>query len=470
MKAPARATESTAPAGRSVGRERLAERPAIGPIRAPRTSGLVEANLAGGLHAIVARRPDVPMVQLRLGFPLAAGQVRKPAAIEVLSESLLAGTAGYDRTGLASAVQRIGGRLAAGVAGDWLLVSGSVLSEHLVEMLRIVGELLSGASYPSSEVSADRDRLSEQVLMALSQPEVIADEELARMLYRGHPYASGLPSPNALRQVSAPHLRRMHARTFAPNLGHFVLVGDIAPARALAAATRAFEPWLATSPVDAADAMIEAVPPLSPRPLLLVDRPGAVQSNIRLARLAPGRTEPWWPAAALANLIFGGMFSSRLVENLRERNGYCYSPSTSFDHSRAGSSFEIQADVATASTAPSLTEIAYELGQIATKGVTDDELESARRYALGSLSFETGTQQGLASRLVTFAVTGLDTGYLGRYATALKRVKRTEVDEAASRLLAPSRLLTLVLGDADVIGESLALVADVETRRSKQPS
>jgi predicted Zn-dependent peptidase len=98
--------------------------------------------------------------------------------------------------------------------------------------------------------------------------------------------------------------------------------------------------------------------------------------------------------------------------------------------------------------------------------VTDEELESARRYALGSLSFETGTQEGVASRLVTYAVMGLDPGYLGRYAAALKRVKRSEVDEAARRLLAPSRLVTLVLGDADVIGDSVALIADVETRRA----
>ena len=100
---------------------------------------------------------------------------------------------------------------------------------------------------------------------------------------------------------------------------------------------------------------------------------------------------------------------SRLVENLRERNGYCYSPRTSFDHAWAASSFVIQADVATASSVPSLIEIAYELGRIATKGVTGEELESARRYALGSLSFETGTQEGFANRLVAFAVMGVST-------------------------------------------------------------
>jgi len=445
----------------------VARRPSIGPIRAPRASRVVEENLEG-LHVIVARRPEVPIVELRLGFPLAADLIRKPAAATVLSDSLLAGTVRHDRAGLASAVQRIGGRLTAGIAGDWMLVSGSVLAEHLVEMLRIVGEVLGGASYPTSEVSADRDRMAEQFLIALSQPDVIADEQLGRRLYGGHPYASGLPRPAALRQVSAAHVRRLHAETLAPALGHFVLVGDVTPSRAIDAAAGAFEPWLAKSPA-AATAPLDPLPAVRLGPIQLFDRPGAVQSNIRMARLAPSRTDPWWPAAALANLIFGGMFSSRLVENLRERNGYCYSPGTSFDHGRAGSSFVIQADVATASTAASLNEIGYELGRIATQGVTGEELESAQRYALGVLSFETATQEGLANTLANLAIMGLDPGYLDRHSAALKRVKRHEVDEAARRLLARLQMVTVVLGDADQVGGSLALVADVQHRPLSVP-
>lgn len=445
-----------------------ARRPAIGPIRAPRASGIVEEDLAGGLHAIVARRADVPMVELRLGFPLAGDVIAKPAAITVLSESLLAGTAHYDRAGLASAVQRIGGHVAAVVAGDWILISGSVLAEHLAEMLHIVGEVLASASYPSPEVSADRDRMADQVLMALSQPEVVADEELGRRLYGEHPYASGLPSPSAVRQVSAARLRRLHHESFAPRLGHFVLVGDVTPKRALAAAEGAFEQWFTQAPAEAT-AQLDPLPPVRLGPLQLFSRPGAAQSNIRMARLAPTRSDPSWPAAALANLIFGGLFSSRLVENLRERNGYCYTPRTSFDHGRAGSSFVVEADVATASTAASVVEIDYELGRIATQGVKEEELEFARRYALGSLSFEMATQEGLASRLISLAIVGLDPGYLSRYAAALKRVKLEEVDEIARRLLAPLRMVTVVLGDADLVGASLSLVADVQPRRVSLP-
>jgi predicted Zn-dependent peptidase len=231
---------------------------------------------------------------------------------------------------------------------------------------------------------------------------------------------------------------------------------------------RALEQWLAQAPTAVA-APLDQLPAVCPGPLRLFDRPGALQSNIRMARLAPSRADPWWPAAALANLIFGGMFSSRLVANLRERNGFCYTPRTSFDHGRAGSSFVIQADVATSSTAAALVEIRYELGRIATQGVTEEEFESARRYALGSLSFMTATQAGFASTLANLAIMGLDRGYLGRYAAALKRAKRHEVDEAARRLLGPSQMVTVVLGDTDLVGGSLSVVADVQRSALSAP-
>jgi predicted Zn-dependent peptidase len=403
------------------------------------------------------------MVELRLGFRLPGDLIAKPAALTVLSESILAGTDRHDRAGLASAVQRLGGSLATGAHRDWFLVAGSVLAEHLVEMLEIVGEVLEGARYPSGEVAGDRARMAEEVMLDLSRPEVVADQELRRRLHPGHPYASGLPSPGALRRVSGTSLRRIHASALAPSAGQLVLVGDLTAKRAISAASGALGPWLSEGRDDALPPLA-AVPAMRLGPMQLFDRPGAVQSNVRVARVVPGRGDPRWPATSLANLIFGGMFASRLVENLRERHGYTYSPHARISHGRAGSSFVIGAEVATASTAPALVETWYELGRIATLGVTDHEHESAVRYALGTLAYQTATQAGLASALVEFAIMGLDPGYLARHAAALKATTRSEVDEAARRLFAPAQMATVVLGDAEAIGSSLSLVDEVQLR------
>src|SRR6185369_4738910 len=106
----------------------------------------------------------------------------------------------------------------------------------------------------------------------------------------------------------------------------------------------------------------------------LVDRPGSVQSSMRLALPAIERTHPDHAALQLANMIFGGYFSSRWTENIREDKGYTYSPHSVIEHSIAGSSLILAADVATNVTAPALLETAYELGRIATVAPKQDEL------------------------------------------------------------------------------------------------
>src|ERR671927_442353 len=106
-------------------------------------------------------------------------------------------------------------------------------------------------------------------------------------------------------------------------------------------------------------------------------------------------------------MVFGGYFSSRLVENIRERRGYTYSPRSSVEHQVAGSSFLVEADVATEVTAPALLETWYELGRMALTPVTEAELEGARRYVLGSMALSTATHAGLASTLSALVGAGL---------------------------------------------------------------
>src|ERR671927_1433283 len=106
-------------------------------------------------------------------------------------------------------------------------------------------------------------------------------------------------------------------------------------------------------------------------------------------------------------MVFGGYFSSRLVENIRERRGYTYSPRSAVEHLLAGSSFLVEADVATGVTGPALLETLYELGRMALTPVTEAELDAARRYLLGSLALRTATHAGLASTLSSLFGAGL---------------------------------------------------------------
>ena len=130
----------------------------------------------------------------------------------------------------------------------------------------------------------------------------------------------------------------------------------------------------------------------------LVDRPGAVQSNLRIGGLALPRTDPDHPAQELANAVFAGPFSSRLVQNIREDKGYTYSPRSTLHHNGRASFALLQADVATEVTAPALVEMGYELGRIVSLPPTAEEVGAMAQHLVGVLALSTSTQAGMAAR------------------------------------------------------------------------
>jgi predicted Zn-dependent peptidase len=237
-------------------------------------------------------------------------------------------------------------------------------------------------------------------------------------------------------------------------------VGDLQPRRALGLAEEAMASW--TTPGAPGTADLPPVPAPRPGPIELVARPSSVQSNLRIGGKFAVLGEPDWPAASLAEQIFGGMFSSRIVANLRERNGYGYSPRSAVRHGRAGSSFTLAADVATAVTGPALVEILYELGRVATLGINDEELELARRHSVGRFSFEIASLPGLATTLANLAIRGVDLGYLTGYPKAVIATTKDQVDQAARRYLAPAGLVMVVVGDPDAVTGPLSALGEVK--------
>jgi predicted Zn-dependent peptidase len=208
---------------------------------------------------------------------------------------------------------------------------------------------------------------------------------------------------------------------------------------------------------------VPALPEPSPGPLVVVDRPGSVQSSIRLGGAALRRDDPDYPALQLANLVFGGYFSSRWMENLREDKGYTYGVHSRIEHHALGSYLQLDAEVRTEVTAPSVLETRYELGRIASLPITQAELDSARQYAIGTLALSTATQAGLASMLTALSGVGLDIEWLTEHPLRLAALDVDEVSAAANRFFSPARLVELVVGDASAFTEPLRALGPITT-------
>ena len=432
--------------------------PPLGPVPRVARPTSAERTLDSGLRVLAVRRAGVPLVELRLRVPLGGTARTLPARTVLLGETILAGTERHSQVELAAALQSLGADLHVSVDADRLLVGGTGLRGGLPDLLRLLAEVLTGATYPAREVAGERDRLIERLSIARSQPAVLVREALRRRMFGDHPYARELPLVDAASAVSPRQLRRLHAERMVPAGSLLVLVGDLSPARMLDTVQRALDGWR----TEGVARQVPPLPGLEPGPTVLVDRSGSVQSSIRVGGAALPRDHPDYPALQLANLVFGGYFSSRLVENIREDKGYTYGPHSRIDHGAAGSVLVVDADVATAVTAPALLEIGYELGRMATQPVTEAELADVRQYAVGTLALSIATQAGLASTLTALAGVGLGLDWLREHPRRIAAVTRDETFAAAAEYLAPARLVTVVLGEAASVAPSLSRLGPVE--------
>ena len=435
--------------------------PDLGPLKPLTIPDTAERTLPNGLTVIAVRRSAVPLVEVRLRLPFAGTPL---ATSTLLTNTLFSGTSTLSTVDIAAELQAVGGGLGAGSDPDRLMISGNALASGLGRLLEILSQVLTDAAYPTNEVDTEQSRLIDRIQIALTQPAHLARVALLKRMYGQHPYAVQLPTVAQVQAVERDQLLGLHQQRLLPQGAHLILVGDIDPEGVLATAER----WLGGWSGDAEPVQLDPTPPLEPGPLLLADRPDSVQSSLRLALPAVGRKHPDHAALQLANLVFGGYFSSRWVENIREDKGYTYGPHSIVDHSIAGSAVLVNAEVATEVTAPALVETLYELGRIATRPVEPAELEQARQYALGTLQLGMSTQSGLAGLVSTYVGYDLRLDFLAEHSARLASATVDDVATVAERYLGPAKGVVVVLGDAKKVQDSLAAIMPVTVEPAPQ--
>jgi predicted Zn-dependent peptidase len=433
--------------------------PALTKPRKQRLPSLADRVLPNGLRVVAVRRASVPLVHLRLRVPNAIRRDADLAKTALLSRTIMLGTSGRSQGELAEALQRIGGGLRVDDGADGLAFVGESLRSGLGELLGLLAEVLTDAAFPKAAAEREAGRLNDHLRRALSQPGTVADEAWLQRRYGDHPYGRSLPTPDEVSEVSPRTLKALHKRRVVPSGSLLVLVGDLTPARAVDQVEKALSAWQ-----GGPGASVSPVPEVPRLPLLLVDRPGAVQSNLRLGGRGPRRTDDWYAAGQLANGIYGGSFSSRLTQNIREDKGYTYSPHSSVRHLRGDSRLVTAAEVATEVTAPAMVEVLYELGRIVALPPSEEELDATVQYLTGTLALGTSTQAGLAETLADLLTDGKGVDWLQEYPARLAATTPEEVMEAAAKILAPANMVSVVVGDADVVEPGLALLTEVVRR------
>ena len=426
--------------------------PEPGPIR-PFDFPAVDADrIAGGLALRTARRPQVPVVAFSLVLP--AGESVAPperAGVAVLAgDALEGGTGRRSGTELAEALEGIGADLSVGTGWDATTVSLSCMADRKEEALAILAEVVLDPAFPDDEVERSRDQRLARIRQRAMTPSALASDRASALFYAdGVPYGRPLAGvEETVAPLDADALRAFVDARYRPEDAGLVVVGDVDVGEIAGLVEEHFAGW---SGAAASAPPVDALPRTRRRLVHVIDRPGSVQSEIRVGHPGAPKTTDDYHALVVANVVLGGAFTSRLNMNLRERHGFTYGVRSRFAFRRSAGPFRVSTAVASDVTAPAVREIVSELDALVTGGLTDDEVSAARDYVAGVFPLRLETSGQLADRIAELLVYGLPDDWHARYRESIRGVEREGAEEAARRWIRPDEAQVVVVGDADEI-------------------
>ncbi|MDH3403070.1 MAG: insulinase family protein [Acidobacteriota bacterium] len=422
--------------------------------------------LEGGPRIMVLREPGVPLVHLEI--VLGIGADRDPVdrrGLTALGAGLLdEGTAGLDALAIAGTVEQLGASLETAADWDGVYVAISSLSEHLPALLELGAEIALRPSLPAGELERLRRLRLAELAHRASQPDFVAGVHAVGLVYGpDHPYgASLLGTAEGVAAIDAGEVRAWHAARARPELTTLVAVGDTSAEEIVALAREHFAGW----PGGAA-----ALPPRPPEPpaapsrrVLVVDRPGADQTELRIARIGPARGAPEYLAARLANLLLGGKFTSRLNLNLRERLGITYGVHSTLGGRRGRGPFSVSCALDTEAAGRGVGEILAEMDRMASAPPPAEELEDGKSYLTGTFPYRLQSLDGLADHLATVAIYDRPDDYFDSLPGRIASLTAEDVARSAADLLRTDDLAIVAVGPAARLARQLEPFGALEVR------
>jgi zinc protease len=407
----------------------------------------LETTLANGLKVVIFENKRLPLVNFRLAFK--SGGINDPADIPGLSDALAKmvneGTKNRTSQQIAEEVDRIGGSISASSSSDNTTVGGSALAMYRAEILDLMADVVLNPLFPEKELGIYRENNKEELKLQRSQPDFLAGERTAKILFGEHPYSITSTTPAALDLITPEKLAEFHRAVFIPNNAIFVAVGDVDSGALLKEVEALFGAW---QPGELKDTHFPALPARQTKTLTIVDRPGSSQANIILGNEGIKRTDPDFFPLTVMNMVLGGGASSRLFMNLREEKGYTYGAYSSLDARRLAGLFEATSEVRTAVAGDSLKEFFYELERIRNDEVPEEELNDAKNFIAGSFPLRMETQEGLTNQIVAQQIYGLPENYLQTFRDNINAVTAADVQRMAQKYIHPDKLAVIVVGDA----------------------
>lgn len=411
--------------------------------------------LTNGLQMVVVVHNEQPVVNLRLLLRAGASQdpKGKPGVAAFTAQLLEQGTRSRSSQEISDTIDSIGGGLAVGASSDLSFVNILVMKDSLDLAFDLLSDIARNPAFAPQEIERQRQQILSAMQVSYEDPTFVANVVFDRLVYGFHPY--GLPqngTPESLVNLTQKDLQQFHQVYYVPNNAILAVVGDVTVDEAVRAAERALGDW----PRKEIPAATPISPPDPTRRLIVVDKPGAVQTAIRVGHVSLPRAHADFLALDVAVKILGGEGGNRIGGVLRTERSLTYSASAEIVGRQLSGDLMAMTDTRSDATPEALRLMVEEIARLQRERVTERELEGAQAYLAGNFPLTIETPNDIAAQVLEAMLFGLDLRDLETHRERINAVTVNDIQRVARLNLAPDRLSIVLVGDASTFVSRLA--------------
>ncbi len=432
-----------------------ASAPPPGPPRPYHFPHVTRQTLPNGMKILIAENHNAPLVAVRalVGSGADRDTQRLAGLASMTAELLDEGAGSRDAIRLAEDLGLLGASLSAGTDWDASYVTLDVLSKTLEPSLEIFADVVRRPMLPQSALERVRSERLMELLQQREEPAAIAGKRFSNLLYGGGTYGNSvIGNPESVSRLSIDDVRQFYGRNFVPNNTAIIIAGDIRTSMVIDQIRRLFADWQ-RGPAPERPSITPAT--IEKSRVYLIDRPNAVQSEIRVGHIGVPRSCGDYFPLTVMNALLGGVFNSRINLNLRERHGYTYGARSVFAFRRQAGPFVVSAPVRNEVTLESINEVLNELRRIRTGDIESRELEDTKNYLAGVFPATVQSSSDIAGRILDMELYDLPHDYFDRYRENIAAVHADDVARVAQKYIDPDRALIVIVGNASQIREPL---------------
>ncbi|MFQ5862867.1 MAG: M16 family metallopeptidase [Candidatus Brocadiales bacterium] len=423
-----------------------------------------KATLDNGLRIIMVEHHELPVVAIEL--LIRAGSAHdpqeRPGLANIVAQLLREGTRSKGSLEISEEIDFIGGTLRVDCEYDSTSITSTALIKHFQTILDLLSEVARYPSFQPHDIEFQRDKAITSVLREGDNKRTIASRHFSEMLYGTHPYAHPpIGTVGGLETITREEIVQFHKRHYLPNNSILTVVGDIEPARILAAVEETLGDW---EEGEVQGPTLPSVPKIVGHRIRLVDKPDLTQTEIRIGHLGIKRTDPDYFPILLLNRILGEGPTSRLYTKIRAERGLSYGVRSRFDARFLRGPFYVRTFSKNETALEALWLVLDELRKLKSGGVTAEELAGAKSYYIGHFPLGLETPAQIASKIVEQEFYGLPEDYLYKYLENIRAVSREDVNRVAKRLLDPENLVIILVSRAEDILEDVKMLGEVELK------